>query len=167
MKMSWDDYFLNIMHAVALRATCDRGRSACVITRDNRMLVSGYVGSIPGQEECDEVGHLMEKVIHEDGSISEHCHRTIHCEQNAIIQAAKLGVSIDKSTAYVSMTPCRTCAMLLISAGIIRVVCEKKYHQGALSEEMFKKAGVELVFKSEDIKEYSRQKCAKKPKSKK
>ena len=52
------------------------------------------------------------------------------------------------------MTPCRVCAMLIISRGITRVVCEKKYHAGAESEEMFRKAGVQLEFFSEDIQQY-------------
>jgi dCMP deaminase len=124
------------------------------MTRNNRILVTGYAGAMPGFADCDDVGHLIEKIVHEDGTISEHCHRTLHAEQNCIIQAAKLGISIDNSTAYVSMTPCRTCAMLLISTGIIRIVCEKKYHHGSISEEMFKQAGVKIFFKSDEIQSY-------------
>lgn len=153
-KLSWDDYFINVMHSIALRATCDRGRSACVIVRDNRILVTGYVGSIPGAPECDEVGHMLEKVIHGDGTISEHCHRTLHCEQNSLLQAAKLGISVDGATAYVSMTPCRVCAMMLITAGIKRIVCENKYHQGKYSEKMFKRSHVKLIYKSKELRKY-------------
>lgn len=65
--------------------------------------------------------------------------RTVHAEQNAICQAAKLGIALDKSTLYCKMTPCRACAMMIINCGITRVVCEKKYHAGKESEEMFKK----------------------------
>jgi deoxycytidylate deaminase, putative len=65
--------------------------------------------------------------------------RTVHAEQNAICQAAKLGIALDKSTLYCKMTPCRACAMMIINCGITRVVCEKKYHAGEESEEMFKK----------------------------
>lgn len=156
MKMSWDDYFLGIMHAVAARATCDRGRSGCVITKNNRILVSGYVGSIPGSEECDVVGHLLEKVIHPDGSISEHCHRTIHSEQNAIYQAARTGIVLEGSTLYCTMTPCMRCAMAIVQVGIVKVVCEKKYHQGKISEDIFKQAKIELVFKHDEIVKYTK-----------
>ena len=100
----------------------------------------------------------IKKVIEEDGRISEHCVRTVHAEQNAICQAAKMGVSIDGATVYCRMTPCRTCAMLLINCGIKRIYCEKKYHAGNESEEMFKKAGIELSYKYDEVQEYQNQK---------
>lgn len=153
-KPCWDDYFFGIMHAVSARATCDRGRSGCVIAKDNHLLVTGYVGALPGAPECDEVGHLLEKVIHADGTISEHCHRTIHCEQNAIYQAARTGVVLEGSTLYCTMTPCRVCAMAIIRVGIVKVMCEKKYHQGKISEDMFRQNGVEVVFKNDEIVKY-------------
>lgn len=157
LRPSWDDYFLEIARTVATRATCDRGRSGCVIARDKQILVTGYVGAPTGLPHCDDVGHQIKKIIHEDGSISQHCVRTVHAEQNAITQAAKLGIAIKGATLYCKMTPCRTCAMLIINCGIVRVVCEKKYHAGAESEEMFREAGVELVFKSEETENYDNQ----------
>ncbi len=157
-RPSWDDYFLDLADAVSKRATCDRGRSGCVIVRDKRMLVAGYVGSPSGLMHCDEVGHQMKKMIHEDGHITEHCVRTVHAEQNAICQAAKLGVSVDKSTLYCRMTPCRVCAMLIINCGIERVVCERKYQTGEESEEMFKKAGIKLEFKHNEVQTYDTKK---------
>jgi dCMP deaminase len=153
-RPSWDEYFMEIAHTVSKRATCDRGRSGCVIVKDKQILVSGYVGSPVGLPHCDEVGHQMKKMLHEDGSISEHCVRTVHAEQNAICQAAKRGIALDGSTLYCRMTPCRVCAMLIINCGIKRVVCEKKYHAGAESEEMFAKAGVALEFFSEEVLRY-------------
>ncbi|HPD64536.1 MAG TPA: cytidine/deoxycytidylate deaminase family protein [Bacteroidia bacterium] len=157
VRPSWDDYFLEIARTVATRATCDRGRSGCVIARDKQILVTGYVGAPTGLPHCDDVGHQIKKIIHEDGSVSQHCVRTVHAEQNAITQAAKLGISIHGATLYCKMTPCRTCAMLIINCGIKRVVCEKKYHAGAESEEMFRQAGVELVFKHEETERYDNQ----------
>ena len=156
-RPSWDEYFMEIANTVSKRATCDRGRSGCVIVRDRQILVTGYVGSPKGLPHCDEVGHQFRRVVHEDGTISEHCVRTVHAEQNAICQAAKLGISLDGATLYCRMTPCRVCAMLIINCGIKRVVCEKKYHAGAESEEMFKIAGVQLDFFSEEVVKYDRQ----------
>ena len=153
-RPTWDEYFMEIANAVSSRATCDRGRSGCVIVRDRQILVTGYVGSPKGLPHCDEVGHQLKKTIHEDGTVTEHCVRTVHAEQNAICQAAKLGISLNNSTLYCRMTPCRVCAMLIINCGITRVVCEKKYHAGAESEEMFRKAGVQLEFFSEEILQY-------------
>jgi dCMP deaminase len=155
VRPSWDEYFMEIAHTVSKRATCNRGRSGCVIVKDKQILVSGYVGSPVGLPHCDEVGHQMKKMLHEDGSISEHCVRTVHAEQNAICQAAKRGIALEGSTLYCRMTPCRVCAMLIINCGITRVVCEKKYHAGAESEEMFAKAGVKLEFFSEEVMKYN------------
>jgi dCMP deaminase len=154
VRPSWDEYFMEIAHTVSKRATCDRGRSGCIIVKDKQILVTGYVGSPIGLPHCDEVGHQMKKMLHEDGTISEHCVRTVHAEQNAICQAAKLGIALEGSTLYCRMTPCRVCAMLIINCGIKRVVCEKKYHAGSESEEMFAKAGVKLEFFSEEVLKY-------------
>lgn len=145
-RPSWDEYFMEVARTIAKRATCDRGRSGCVIARDKQILVTGYVGSPIGFPHCDDVGHQMKKVIHEDGTITQHCVRTVHAEQNAICQAARLGISIQGGTLYCRMTPCRTCAMLLINCGIIRVVCERRYHAGGESEEMFRQAGIQLEY---------------------
>ncbi len=156
-RPSWDEYFMELANAAAKRATCDRGRSGCVIVKDKQLLVTGYVGSPIGLPHCDEVGHLFKKTFHEDGTITTHCVRTVHAEQNAICQAARRGIALDGATLYCRMTPCRTCAMLIINCGIKRVVCEKKYHAGEESEEMFKQAGIKLEFFCEDILKYSNQ----------
>jgi dCMP deaminase len=156
-RPSWDDYFLEVAHAIAKRATCDRGQSGCVIAKNKQLLVTGYVGAPAGLPHCDEAGHQMKKVVHEDGRETSHCVRTVHAEQNAICQAAKLGVGIDGATLYCRMTPCRTCAMLIINCGIVRVVCERKYHAGAESEELFRQAGVALEYKHDEVQEYDNQ----------
>lgn len=157
VRPSWDEYFMEVTNAISKRATCDRGRSGCVIAKDKQLLVTGYVGSPRGLPHCDDVGHQMKKVLHEDGHTTQHCVRTVHAEQNAICQAARRGISIDGSTLYCRMTPCRTCAMLIINCGIVRVVCENKYHAGDESEKMFKKAGVRLEYVNTNILEYEDQ----------
>lgn len=157
IRPSWDDYFMEVADAISKRATCDRGRSGCVIARDRQLLVTGYVGSPQGLPHCDEIGHQMKKVIHEDGHVTQHCVRTVHAEQNAICQAAKRGISIDGATLYCRMTPCRTCAMLIINCGITRVVCENRYHSADESEGMFKQAGIQLDYVSEEVLKYTKQ----------
>lgn len=154
VRPSWDDYFLELADAASKRATCNRARSGCVIVRDKQVLVTGYVGSPTGLPHCDDVGHLIRSITNENGETSEHCLRTVHSEQNAICQAAKRGISIAGATLYNRMTPCRTCAMLIINCGIERVVCERKYHQGDESESMFAEAKVKLVYKYEGIQQY-------------
>jgi dCMP deaminase len=148
---------MEIMEAISKRATCDRGRAGSVAVKDNQVLVTGYVGSPIGFPHCDEVGHDLRKVLHDDGTISQHCMRTVHSEQNLICQAARNGVSLLGATVYTRMTPCRTCAMLLINCGIKRIVCERKYHTGTESEEMFKAAGIEIEYKYDELQQYTNQ----------
>lgn len=156
-RPSWDEYFMEVSNTVAKRATCDRGRSGCVIVRDKRILVTGYVGSPIGLPHCDDEGHLFKKTIHEDGRITTHCVRTVHAEQNAITQAARYGISLDNATLYCKMTPCRTCAMLIINCGIKRVVCEFRYHAGQESEAMFADAGVSMDYFNDEVLAYENQ----------
>ena len=157
VRPSWDEYFMEVCRTVAKRATCDRGRSGCVIARDNQILVTGYVGSPMGLPHCDEVGHQFKRMLHEDNTITQHCVRTVHAEQNALCQAARRGIAIDGATLYCRMTPCRTCAMLIINCGITRVVAERRYHDSADSIAMFKQAGVKLEHIIDEVQQYEKQ----------
>jgi len=156
-RPSWDEYFLQMVEIVGSRSTCDRGRPGCVITKDKRILATGYAGSPVGLPHCDDVGHEMQKAIDDDGRISEHCVRTLHAEINAIAYAAKYGISIDGGTLYVKFTPCYTCAKLVINAGIKRVVAKVKYHAGDKTVKLLKKAGVKLEIKEDKVEKYERQ----------
>lgn len=156
-RPSWDRYFLDLCDAVGKRATCDRGRSGCVLVKDKRIIATGYVGSPSGLEHCDQAGHDMRKVFDDAGNITQHCVRTLHAEQNALLQAAKFGTAVEGATLYCKMTPCRTCAMMIINAGIKRVVCEKRYHDDKGTIELFKQAGVELAVMNDEIEKYDNQ----------
>ena len=153
-RPTWDEYFLGLMHEVSKRATCDRGRSGCIIVQGRQIVTSGYVGSPPGLAHSDEVGHLMKKVTDSEGNTSDHCLRTIHAEQNAIAQGARHGISLDGATLYCRMEPCRRCAMLIMAVGIKRVVCEKRYHSGQETREMFREGQVELEVIDHTIQSY-------------
>lgn len=156
-RPDWDDYFIEVMEAIAKRGTCDRGRSGCVIAVDNQLVAAGYVGSPIGEGHCDDVGHLFQKRFDANGNYSLHCVRTIHAEQNAICQAAKRGISVEGGTLYCKMTPCPVCAKLIINCGIKRVVCQKRYHDGAEAERLFLRAGIAFEHKSEEKEEYAGQ----------
>ena len=157
MRPDWDDYFIDMMETVAKRATCDRGKSGCIIVKDKRIISTGYVGSPSGLDHCDEAGHLMKQVIDDDGTTRQHCMRTIHAEQNAICQAARHGISLEGSTLYCKMEPCRVCAMLIISCGIKTVVAKTQYHAAQETREMFAKAGVELRVLESSVESYANQ----------
>lgn len=153
-RPSWDEYFIKISDIVGERSTCDRGRVGCVIAKDKRMLVTGYAGAPAGVAHCDEVGHEMHTVIQEDGTQSKHCIRTTHAEQNAIANAAREGVAVNGATLYCRMTPCYTCAKILINAGVVRVVASKDYHASKRSKEVFKEAGVKLEILDNSVESY-------------
>lgn len=157
MRPDWDDYFIDMMDTVAMRATCDRGRSGCIIVKDKRIISTGYVGSPSGIPHCDDVGHLMKQVIDDDGTTRQHCMRTIHAEQNAICQAAKHGISLEGSTLYCKMEPCRVCAMLIISCGIKKVVAKSMYHAAQETRDMFTQAGVNMVVLENTVENYDHQ----------
>jgi dCMP deaminase len=117
-RASWDEYFMNIARVVASRSTCDRKFVGAVIVRDKTILSTGYNGSIRGMPHCSEVGHMME-----DG----HCVATIHAESNAILQAAKNGVSIDGASIYVTASPCWSCFKQIANTGMRRIVYGEFY----------------------------------------
>lgn len=154
VRPTWDEYFIKIVDLIGSRGSCDRGRAGCVITRDRRIISTGYVGSPVGLAHCDEAGHEMHTVTHADGETSRHCIRTTHAEQNAICEAARMGISIDNGTLYCKMTPCYTCAKMIINAGIKRVVCAQDYHASERSKEIFIEAGIELTLLSEEMTIY-------------
>ena len=141
LRPSWDEYFMQIAFTVAQRSTCDRAHVGCVLVRDRRILTTGYNGASAGLPHCDEVGHLL---------IDGHCVRTLHAEQNAIIQGALHGVSIVGATAYVTHQPCLTCAKMLINAGVRRVVYAGNYPD-ANSQRFLDEAGVEFVHTAQPL----------------
>jgi dCMP deaminase len=158
IRPSWDEYFLGLLEPIGKRATCDRGRSgAVIVSENNTILATGYVGSPPGQPHCDDVGHLLKTVIDENGNKSQHCVRTLHAEENAILQCAKDGIRLNGSTIYCKMVPCYNCAMRIVRVGIKRVVALKRYHLDSLSIDLFKKAGVRLEVIDNKIEEYENQ----------
>jgi len=142
MRPSWDEYFVEIARQVATRSTCLRRSVGALIVRDKRILSTGYNGAPRGLEHCDVVGCLREKLGIPSGQRQEIC-RGLHAEQNAIIQAALHGVSIEGGTIYVTHQPCITCAKMIINSGIVRVVCANAYPD-ELARQMLDEAGVEL-----------------------
>lgn len=115
-RPSWDEYFMVLTDCVGSRATCDKSGSGCVIVLDNRVIATGYTGSLSGLPHCNDVGHDMK---------SGDCIRTIHAEQNAMTQALKFGISTNGATMYCKVKPCTTCTHMATSSGIKRIVLEK------------------------------------------
>ena len=133
-RPDWDEYFLKLAMLASERSTCPRMHCGCVLVKDKNVIATGYNGSIPGDDHCDNVGCLI---------VDNHCVRTVHAEMNALIQAAKRGHPVDGATAYVTNMACTTCAKALISAGVKRVVIFSDFHD-TLATEFFKKARVKV-----------------------
>ena len=143
-RPSWDEYFIQLSEMIGTRGTCDRGMAGAVIVKNKRILSTGYVGAPVGLPHCGEVGHEINTVINEEGKESRHCMRTAHAEQNAISNAARVGVAIEGGILYCKMTPCYKCAQSIINSGISRVVALKDYHGGIRTKEIFKHAKIKL-----------------------
>jgi dCMP deaminase len=143
-RPTWDEYFMKIAHLVAERSTCMRRRVGAIIVKDKRIVSTGYNGAPRGLRHCLEVGCLREQMGIPSGERQELC-RGAHAEQNAIIQAASSGGSMEGATMYCTTAPCSTCSKMIINAGIRRLVLGERYPD-ALGETLVAEAGIETVY---------------------
>lgn len=124
-RPSWDSYFMQIAHLVKTRATCPRLSVGALLVRDRRILATGYNGAPRGMEHCPEGGPINDWPA---GCLrAGHCIRALHAEQNALLQAAYIGVSCSGATMYVTHQPCNACAKMIVNAGVQRVIYEGDY----------------------------------------
>ena len=134
-RVGWHTYFMNIARQAATRSTCDRKHVGAVIVRDKTILSTGYNGSIRGLPHCDDVGHMMD---------AGHCVATVHAEANAILQAAKNGVSVDGAELYTTASPCWNCFKLIANAGI-RKIYYGEFYREERSRQVAAQIGIELI----------------------
>ncbi len=139
-RPSWDEYFMRIAQLAATRSTCLRRQVGAVIVKNKKVLATGYNGSPAGLRHCLDIGCLREEMGIPSGQRHELC-RAIHAEQNAIIQAATSGVSIEGGILYSTTFPCILCAKMLINSGIKEVYIGEGYPD-ELSKSMIEEAGV-------------------------
>lgn len=142
-RPTWDAYFMDIAVLVAKRSTCLRRMVGALIVKDKRVLTTGYNGAPSGIRHCVEIGCLRETMNVASGQRHELC-RGIHAEQNAIIQAAYHGVSIQNATLYCTNLPCSICTKMVINAGIGRIYYQEGYAD-ELSEAMLAEAEIEVI----------------------
>lgn len=150
-RPGFDEYFMRIATEVATRSTCNRRHVGAVLAKNKRIVTTGYNGSPVGTEHCSEAGCIIE---HRKNGENEgpHCVRTVHAEENALLQAALHGVSTDGATMYTTAQPCVACAKHLINAGVKRVVFAGHYPD-ELAMKFLNAAGIELVkFDAEVLK---------------
>ncbi|MDH7475953.1 MAG: cytidine/deoxycytidylate deaminase family protein [Microgenomates group bacterium] len=148
LRPTWDEYFMKLAKVVRSRADCTRRRVGALIVKDLRIIATGYNGTPHGIKNCSEGGCERCKK-RDEGKIDwyeyeESC-ICIHAEQNAIIQAAYLGISTNGGTLYTTNAPCSSCAKMIINSGIKRVVYQEKFHEeGGLA--LLKKAKIAVVW---------------------
>ena len=145
-QLKWDQRFMELAKNVSSWSSCVRaGRQVgAVIVKDKRILTTGYNGAPSGVKTCKDRGYcLRDKLNIPSGTRAEMCY-AIHAEQNAVIQAAKMGISVEGATIYVTHQPCSVCTRILINAGIKRIVYAQEYPD-AFSLELLNEAGIELL----------------------
>ena len=114
-----------------------------VIAKNKRILTTGYNGASCGIESCKDKGECLRRKLNiPSGTRHELCYAT-HAEQNAIVQAARMGIAIEGATLYCTHQPCTICAKLIINSGIKRIVYKEGYPDD-FSLQLIKEAGVEL-----------------------
>lgn len=147
-RPSWDEYFMEMAVLTAKRSTCLRRNVGAVIVKDKHIIATGYNGAPRGIAHCAERGGcIREKLGVPSGERHELC-MALHAEQNAIIQAATLGQSIEGATIYVTHQPCVICAKMIINAGIRRIVVKEGYPD-KLSVDILAEAGLKIVMLGE------------------
>lgn len=125
-RPNYDEYFMSMAYLAATRSTCLRRQVGAVLVKNKHVLATGYNGPPKGMKHCDETGCLRDELNVPSGERHEIC-RGLHAEQNAIIQAAVFGISIDESVIYITNTPCVVCAKMLINAGVKEIIYGGEY----------------------------------------
>lgn len=149
-RPSWDNYFMQMANLVRERSTCIRRGVGAVLVKDHCVIATGYNGAPKGLDHCDEVGCLRQRLEIPSGQRHELC-RAVHAEQNAIIQAASLGNSIEGATLYVTTQPCAICTKMIINAGIKRIVTSESYYD-EFAKSLLKEAGIQVdIIKPEEV----------------
>lgn len=128
-RPNWDEYFMTVAYMISKRSSCERLHVGCVITKDNRILSTGYNGHIKGAPHSSKI-------------VEGHEQMTIHAETNTIADAASRGTKINESTVYVTHYPCINCTKNLIASGATTVIYGEDYHNNPICEELFKLAKV-------------------------
>jgi dCMP deaminase len=146
-RPSWDEYFMKIARDVSERATCIRRKVGAVIVKDKRILSTGYNGAPAGVSHCTNETCLRTINNIPSGERHELC-RGLHAEQNAIIQAALHGVSINNASIYITNQPCSICTKMLINSGIKKFIYKDPYND-KLAMEMIEEADITTLIMEE------------------
>lgn len=135
-RISWDQYFIAQAAILSTRSTCTRRHVGAILVKEHRIIASGYNGAVSGTPHCTEVGDYV---------VDGHCIRAVHAEQNALMQAASMGIAVEGSEVYVTDVPCVQCTKLLLQAGIKKINFMRDYHNDEFAESLLEEKNVALV----------------------
>jgi dCMP deaminase len=167
-KNLWDNTFLEVAKTIANNSHCVGKKVCCLLVKDGQIISSGINGTLEGLKNCDDIfsPHKKEILIGQDtgkildkhtpnetlteGYLTMTHHEwskmnEVHAEQNAIARAAKRGINVDGATAYITLSPCSSCALLLAASGIKRVVIKNIYNHEPKAFEILKKVNIEVT----------------------
>ncbi len=142
----WHQRFMDLAETVAGWSSCfqENRHVGAIIVKDKRILTTGYNGASSGIESCAERGECLRRKRNiASGTMQEVCY-AVHAEQNAIIQAAKLGISLEGSTMYVTHQPCVICTRMIINSGVKTVIYKNGYPDD-FALELFSQSDVKLI----------------------
>ncbi len=135
VRPSWDDYFMSTALLISSRSACERLHVGCIIVsggkQEHRIIAAGYNGFLPGAPHTSRI---------RDG----HEQATVHAEQNAIADAARRGISLEGSTAYITHFPCINCAKILAAAGLREIKYHYDYKNDPLVSEILEGSGIPI-----------------------
>lgn len=142
-RISWDDYFMRIARIVASRGDCVKRRVAALIVRDRRIIATGYNGTPRATKNCGQGGCPRCSSFVPSGTQLGDC-LCSHGEENAIIQAAYHGTSVNGATLYSTCSPCLLCTKMIINSGMAEVIYNAAYPLGGRSLELLRESGVKV-----------------------
>jgi len=148
-RPNWHTYFIDMAKLASTRSTCLRRKVGAIIVKNNQIISTGYNGSPKRIRHCADTGCLREKLDIPSGERHELC-RGVHAEQNAIIQAAIYGISLQGASIYCTNQPCVICSKMIINAEISNIYIEDVYPD-ELAQEMLQEAGIEMYKISDNI----------------
>lgn len=141
-RLTWDEYFINILNTVKDRSSCLSRKVGAIIVKDNRVVATGYNGSPCGIESCEDKG-ICRRRGSKSGSNLDIC-IAVHAEENAITQCAKYGISCENAKIYVTTKPCERCMKAIIQSGIKEVIYLDDYNS-PLTDELARLSNIKLI----------------------
>jgi len=155
-RPSWQETFMTMAETVARRSTCSKMKTGALLVRDNRVISMGYNGTIPGAKHCCDywtsvytngyasrmsskefLENVFPQAHHDWATVNE-----IHGEQNAILYAAKQGISTENTEMYSLYSPCINCAKVIITAGIKKVYYRHNYRRDTRGRDFLRAKGI-------------------------